>query len=64
MSNKKEHSTGKIKVVMEMLKVIFCFLLRDYEKDEGFQSLRTGDSNFSSSMGRTMLRNETESNKS
>lgn len=32
---------------MEMLKMIFCFLLRDYERDEGFQSLRTGDSNFS-----------------
>lgn len=46
-----------------MLKVIFCFLLRDYEREEGFQSLRTGDSNFSSSMGHTMLRNETVSNK-
>jgi len=48
---------------MEMLKMIFCFLLRDYERDEGFQSLRTRDSNFSSSMGHTMLRNETVSNK-
>lgn len=46
-----------------MLKVIFCFLLRDYERDEGFPSLKTGDSNFSSSMGYTMLRNETVSNK-
>lgn len=46
-----------------MLKVIFCFLLRDYERDEGFQSLRTSDSNFSSSVGHTMLRNETVSNK-
>lgn len=48
---------------MEMLKVIFCFLLRDYERDEGFQHLSTRDSNFSSSMGDTMLRNETVSNK-
>lgn len=48
---------------MEMLKVIFCFLLKDYERDEGFQSLRTGDSNFTSSMGHAMLRNETVSNK-
>lgn len=29
-----------------MLEVIFCVLLRDYQSDEGFQSLRTGDSNF------------------
>lgn len=48
---------------MEMLKVIFCFLLKDYERDEGFQSLRTRDSNFSSSMGHAMLRKETVSNK-
>lgn len=46
-----------------MLKVIFCFLLRDYERDEGFQHLSTRDSNFSCSMGDTMLRNETVSNK-
>lgn len=48
---------------MEMLKVIFCFLLRDYERDEGFQSLRTRDSNLSSCMEHSTLRNETVSNK-
>lgn len=46
-----------------MMKVIFCFLLGDYERDEGFQSLRMGDSNFSSSMGHSVLGNETVSNK-